>query len=122
MNKAINIEAAKLHTFISWSFAKQNSELSGAAGQPFAIEGHKIKAAGESPDCGVYFISAANPSQRVKVAGHLADNTASRIVGIIPALAAGQWRAEVVTQFTGSGSTALKNPRTISGAAVLTVA
>ncbi|MDR0600294.1 MAG: DUF4469 domain-containing protein, partial [Treponema sp.] len=106
---------------ISWSFAKQNSELSGAAGQPFAIEGHKIKVAGDHADCGVYFVSAANPAQRVKVTGHLADNTASRIVGIIPALAAGQWRVEVVTRYSGGTQTMLKTPRALAGKSVLTV-
>jgi hypothetical protein len=72
--------------------------------------------------CGVYFVDAANPAQKMKVAGHLADNTASRIVGIIPALGAGQWRVEVVTQYTGNANTALKNPRTLTRAVVLTVA
>jgi hypothetical protein len=70
----------------------------------------------------VYFVNPAAPAQKTKVPGHLADNTASRIVGIIPALAAGQWQVEVVTQFSGSGSTSLKNPRTIALAPALTVA
>jgi hypothetical protein len=91
-------------------------------GGMFAIEGHKIKIAGESPDCGVYFVSATNATQRVKVTGHLADNTASRIVGMTPALAAGQWRVEVVTQYSGGTQTALKAPRTLEGKNVLTVA
>jgi hypothetical protein len=90
-------------------------------GGMFALEGHKIKAAGDKPECGVYFVSATDAAQRVKAAGHLADNTASRIVGIIPALAAGQWRVEVVSQFTGS-SAALKTPRIIQGGSTLTVA
>ena len=88
-------------------------------GGMFALVGHKIKIAVEHPDCGVYFVNA--PAQRVKVAGHLADNTASRIVGIIPALAPGQWQVEAVTQFS-SGSSFLKTPRTILFAPVLTVA
>jgi hypothetical protein len=70
---------------------------------------------------GVYFVNVADAAQRVKVAGHLAENTASKIIGIIPALAAGQWRVEVVTQFS-SGSFSLKEPRTIAFAPVLTVA
>ncbi|MDR2517295.1 MAG: DUF4469 domain-containing protein, partial [Spirochaetaceae bacterium] len=72
-----------------------------------ALAGHKIKIAGDHADCGVYFVNAASPAQRIQVTGHLADNTASRIVGIVPALAAGQWRAEVVTQWT-HGSALLK--------------
>jgi hypothetical protein len=91
-------------------------------GGMFALDGHKIKVTGDNAGCGVYFVDAANSAQRVKVSGHLADNTASRIVGIIPALAAGQWRVEVVTQYTGNANTALKNPRTLAGAVALTVA
>jgi hypothetical protein len=90
-------------------------------GGMFAIDGHKIKIAGDLADCGVYFVNTAAPAQRVQVTGHLADNTASRIVGMIPALTAGQWHVEVVTQFSGSG-TPLKTPRTARLAAVLTVA
>ncbi|MDR0375928.1 MAG: DUF4469 domain-containing protein [Treponema sp.] len=90
-------------------------------GGMFNISGHKIKIAGDSPDTGVYFASAADPSLRVKVDGHLAENAASKLIGIIPALSAGDWHVEVVTQFTGSGSTGLKNPRTIASPAVLTV-
>ena len=67
-------------------------------------------------------MNTANPQDKVKVAGHLADNTASRIVGSVPALGAGQWLVEVVTQFSGSGSTSPKNPRTIRLETALTVA
>jgi hypothetical protein len=90
-------------------------------GGMFALAGHKIKIAGDSADCGVYFVNAANAAQRIQVTGHLADNTASRIVGIIPALAAGTWQAEVITQFSGSG-TLLKTPRVARLAPALTVA
>jgi hypothetical protein len=91
-------------------------------GGMFALAGHKIKVAGDKPECGVYFVDSTNPAQKIKVAGHLADNTASRIVGIIPALAAGQWRAEVVTQYSGGTQTMLKTPRTLEGKSLLTVA
>jgi hypothetical protein len=90
-------------------------------GGMFALAGHKIKVAGDHADCGVYFVNAAAPAQKVPAAGNLADNTASRIVGMIPALTAGQWRVEVVTQFS-AGSSALKTPRTIAFAPVFTVA
>ena len=91
-------------------------------GGMFALAGHKIKIAGDHADCGVFFVNAAAPSQRVQVAGHLADNTASRIVGIVPALPAGQWQVEAVTQYSGSGSASLKNPRALRLAPPLTVA
>jgi hypothetical protein len=90
-------------------------------GGMFTLTGHKIKVAGDNADCGVYFAEAAGTGQRVQVTRHLADNQSNRIVGIIPALAAGTWTVEVVTQFTGSGSSALKTPRTIKSAAELVV-
>jgi hypothetical protein len=71
---------------------------------------------------GVYFVSAENPARRVKVAGHLAENAASKLIGIIPAgLAAGVYTLEVVTQYA-HGGTLLKEPRTIVFAGRLTVA
>jgi hypothetical protein len=91
-------------------------------GGQFSVSGHKIKVAGDSPDVGIYFASTADPSQRVKVAGHLAENAPHHLIGIIPAsLTSGAWKLEVVTQFTGSGSTSLKNPRTIESPIVLSV-
>ena len=46
--------------------------------------------------------------------------TAGFIVGIIPALAAGQWQVETVSQVS-SGGTTIKEPRTVRLAAALTV-
>jgi hypothetical protein len=89
-------------------------------GGMFSLAGHKIKVAGDNAGCGIYFVSAADPAQRVKASGRLAENTAGRIIGIVPALAAGRWRVEAVTQFS-SGGTVTKEPRTIAGPAALTV-
>jgi hypothetical protein len=86
----------------------------------FNISGHKIKVAGDSPEVGVCFVSAADPSVRVKVARHLAENTASKVIGIIPTLTPGAWKPEIVTQFS-SGSFFLKDPRIIESSLVLTV-
>jgi hypothetical protein len=90
-------------------------------GGMFALTGHKIKIAGDHADCGVYFVNAASPGQKIQVTGHLADNTASRIVGIVPALAAGTYRVAVTTQYT-VGGTALKEPRTAESAFTVQVA
>jgi hypothetical protein len=90
-------------------------------GGMFSVSGHKIKVEGDKPEVGVYFVSAADPAQRLKVAGHLAENTASKLIGIIPAgLAAGAYTLEVITQYT-HGGVFLKEPRTIVFAAQLTV-
>jgi hypothetical protein len=87
-------------------------------GGMFALTGHKIKVSGTDPSCGVFFVDSAG--RRVPVAGHLADNQSNRIVGLIPALGAGTWTLEVVSQFSGS-STPLKTPRTVRFGTELTV-
>jgi hypothetical protein len=55
------------------------------------------------------------------VAGHLAENTVSKIIGMVPALGAGTWKVEIKTQFTVGGSF-LKEPRAIESVFALTVA
>jgi hypothetical protein len=57
----------------------------------------------------------------VKVSGHFAENAPSKVIGSIPALSAGKWKVEVITQYSGS-SKDLKNPRVITSAFTLTVA
>jgi hypothetical protein len=89
-------------------------------GGMFNISGHKIKIAGDSADTGVCFASAADPSLRVKVDGHLAENAASKLIGIIPPLSAGDWKLEIVTQYS-SGSFFLKEPRVIAFGPALAV-
>jgi hypothetical protein len=83
-------------------------------GGEFSISGHKIKVVGDNASVGVYFVPVATSEGRVKVGGHLAENTTVKLIGVIPPeLAAGAYQLEVVTQFSG-GSKALKEPRTIS--------
>jgi hypothetical protein len=91
-------------------------------GGMFSISGHKIKVVGEDPACGMYFVSQGDSPQEVKVAGHLAENTGSKVIGVIPSLTAGEWKAVIKTQFSGSGSTILKAPRVIESFFTLTVA
>jgi hypothetical protein len=84
------------------------------------ISGHKIKVAGDNADIGIYFVSATDPTQRVKVISNLAENASSKIIALIPALASGGWKLEIITQYS-SGSFFLKEPRTITFASELTV-
>ena len=84
------------------------------------ILGHKIKVEGEDPACGVWFVNQADQS-RAKITEHLGINRSAELFGLIPALAAGTYKLEIVTQFTGSG-VLLKEPRTIKGESALTVA
>ena len=105
--------------FIDVSTEAVNETLT--PGGQFRVSGHKIKVAGDNPEVGVYFVSATDTSQRVKVAGHFAENAASRVIGIIPLdLAMGGYSLEIVTQYTQGGSL-LKEPRTIVFPIQLTV-
>jgi hypothetical protein len=89
-------------------------------GGMFSVAGHKIKIAGEAAETGVYFIPAAGAGAAVKVGGHLAENTASKVIGVIPALEAGKWKLEIRTQYSG-GSSLLKEPRSVEFKGELTV-
>ena len=91
------------------------------SGGQFRISGHKIKVEGEEAGVGVWFIPADNPAGRVKAAGRLAENTASKVIGMIPALGPGDWKLEIVTRYS-SGSFLLKEPRTAAFQGELTVA
>jgi len=88
-----------------------------APGDQFAIEGYKIKLAGNDPSVGVYFVPVDDPSRAVKVTRR-AENTAGKITGIIPQTGFRYNRIEIRTQFTG-GSNTLKAPRVITSSFVL---
>jgi hypothetical protein len=90
-------------------------------GGMFAIHGHKIKVAGDAAGIGVYFVSSANPSLTVAVNSKLAENTPSKVIGIVPVLPDGvqSWKVAVKTQFTASNYF-LKDPRTIESGFTLT--
>jgi hypothetical protein len=84
------------------------------------ITGSKIKVEGEESVCGVWLVNQADQT-RTKITEHLAVNRSSELLGLIPPLAAGMYKLEIVTQFTGSG-VLLKEPRIIKGESGLTVA
>jgi hypothetical protein len=88
-------------------------------GGQFVVTGHKIKVAGTDPGVGLYFVPQGGGSP-VKVTTPLAENSTSKIIGIIPALGAGGYTVEVRTQFS-SGSTLLKEVRVVRFETVLTV-
>lgn len=104
-------------------FVDVNTESVNGIASPnglFSIAGHKIKIIGENAEVGIYFVSEADPAVRIKVSGNLAENTASKLIGVIPSLSAGKWKVEIRTQFNGSVKH-LKEPRVIEGEMVLTV-
>jgi hypothetical protein len=90
-------------------------------GGQFSVSGHKIKVAGDKPEVGVYFVSATDSAKRTKVEEHLAENSASKLIGMVPSdLAAGAYKLEIVTQYS-SGSNQLKEPRSVEFKTDLTV-
>ena len=89
-----------------------------SAGDQFCVAGHKIKVLddGTNPNCGVFFVDVNNPSVRLKVTSFLIENSSSKIIGVTPALAsAASYRVEIVTQFAGSNTSLLKEPKTLTG-------
>jgi len=84
----------------------------------FSIDGRKIKVIGPAgttgtgPDCGVWFVQDTNQPQRYKAAHSLAENTSTKIVGLVPALPAGEYGVEIITCYTVGGKK-LKEPKII---------
>ena len=76
------------------------------------ISGAKLKVAGETPEIGIYFINQSTQA-RVKVdESDIVTNNPSEVIVVIPALAAGSYKVEIITQQTGSNKL-LKEPRTL---------
>ena len=97
-----------------------NDALTG--GRNFIITGDKIKVVGDHEDCGVYFEPVDEPGTRIKVQERFTENFPAKIIGMAPMLAAPKsYRVVVVTQYTNSSKTLLKEPRTISSGFVLDV-
>jgi hypothetical protein len=84
----------------------------------FIITGYKLKVAGDDPNVGVYFEQVGGA---LKLKASLAENTPSRLIGMIPSGPNGTYKVVIKTQFTGSGSTFLKAPRVIESPFTLTV-
>jgi hypothetical protein len=78
----------------------------------FTVAGRRIKVAGDRPDCGVWFVSAARPFRRYKVEKALAENTSAKVISMVPALPAGKYFVEIKTCCTVGGY-GLKEPVTI---------
>jgi len=87
-------------------------------GNLFTIYGSKIKLAGDNPAVGLYFVPVNNPSAAVKVM-RIAENTASKIIGIAPQTGYQMNKIEVRTQYSGSTNNMLKEPRVITSNFVL---
>lgn len=83
------------------------------------IKGYKLKLAGDNAAVGVYFVNK-DTAERTKVdASDIVTNNPSELVIVIPALAAGAYTLEAVSQYSVGAS--LKEPRTASFDKALTV-
>lgn len=83
------------------------------------ITGRKIRVDGDKEGIGVYFVNQTS-GESVKVdPADLVVNDPSELIIVIPELAAGTYKLQVITQFTGS--ILLKEPRTVLFDKVLTV-
>ncbi len=83
------------------------------------ISGSKIKIAGDNEANGVYFVNQET-NERIKVdVSDIVTNNPSELIVVIPELAAGIYKVEIVTQY-GSGNF-LKEARTAVFERVLTV-
>jgi len=71
------------------------------------LRGYNLRIEGDDPTCGLWFIAENGIETKAAV---ILENKPSRIMAMIPALAAGNWQVKVVTQFTGSGKS-LKTPK-----------
>lgn len=79
-------------------------------GRNLKISGNKVKIAGDSARNGIFFVDV-NTGTRVKVdESDIVTNNPSELIVIVPELAAGNYKVEVTTQY--SGSSTLKEPRT----------
>jgi hypothetical protein len=106
----------RIHEFLDVNSGAANRAYT--PGGLFVITGRNIRAAGDDPDVGVYFVPPDNPSGAVK-AESLAVNSPSRIVGTAPLVNNELYRIEIRTQYLGSTVRFLKTPRAITSGFIL---
>jgi hypothetical protein len=84
------------------------------------IVGHKIKVAGDKETDGIYFVNH-DTNERTRVDdSDVVTNNPSELIVVIPELAAGEYRLEITSQYSGGGKP-LNEPRTCVFNSVLTV-
>ncbi|WP_042723129.1 DNA-binding domain-containing protein [Flavobacterium sp. B17] len=88
-------------------------------GRNLKIVGSKIKVSGDDASVGVYFVDATTQARTKVDPSDIVTNNPSEVMVIIPALPAGTYTIEVLTQY--SGSQTLKEARTATLDKQLTV-
>jgi hypothetical protein len=84
------------------------------------IGGQRIKIAGDSPSCGIYFVNQDTQARTKVDVSDIVINNPSELLIVIPALPAGSYMLEVATQYSVGGNM-LKEPRTAVFGRILTV-
>ena len=79
-------------------------------GRNLKIAGNKIKVAGDNAANGIYFVNTATEARTQVETNDVVINNPSELIVMIPALTAGTYVLEVVTQF--AVGSLLKEPRT----------
>jgi len=87
-------------------------------GNPFIVQGIKIKLVGSHPKVGFRFVPVDNPAQAVNVT-KIIENNPSKIIGIAPQTGYQRNRIEICTQYAGSTTVLLKEPRVITSNFIL---
>ncbi len=83
------------------------------------VKGSRLKIAGESPDVGIYFISASDGTRTKLDATDIVTNMPKELVIVVPELPAGQYQIEVCTQYSSGKN--LKEPRSTTFDRMLTI-
>jgi hypothetical protein len=88
-------------------------------GRNLRISGSKIKVDGDSPEIGIFFVNIDTLARIAVDKSEVAINNPSDVMIIIPDLAPGTYRLEIVTQYSAGKN--LKQPRTALLDKILTV-
>lgn len=95
--------------------ATRATNFSATAGRNFTLLGKAIKVAGTDPAVGITLTSAADNTVTKIAEDMLAVNDPSKLIILLPSnLADGEYTLTVTTQYSGSGGTLLKSPRSAS--------
>ncbi|MBK3516161.1 DNA-binding domain-containing protein [Carboxylicivirga marina] len=88
------------------------------ANNVITLNGNRIRVEGDHEDIGLWFVNVTD-STRTKVT-QLVKNDPKQVIAMVPALTAGEYELEIITQFAG-GRKLLKEPRQSTFEHVLTV-
>jgi hypothetical protein len=88
-------------------------------GKNLKIAGSKIKVAGNDPFIGVFFVNTTSNVRTMVEESDMVTNNPSELIVVIPALPAGTYHLEVVTQY--SSGALLKDARTATLDKILAV-